>query len=212
MQFDKRSSQIVVGSEDRCVYGLDSNSGELNWEFAADDWVQTVSVSDINHDGVPEILVGSADKFLYILNLEGQMLARHDMKFPVHNIVAEDIDQDGCVEMLVSTDGKDLAALVYDSSGYFTEKWRIPLNNRVLSLCAVDIDGDGRIEIIVVRKINIPIFLMSEGSTIWRHNHNYRVYSLFPYDIDNDGLPELLMGSDDNVVRAMRIRLRTGRR
>jgi outer membrane protein assembly factor BamB len=205
--FDEYSSLIIIGSEDRRVYGLDSSSGKRRWEFATDDWVQTVSVFDINHDDVPEILVGSADKFLYILNLEGQMLARHDMKFPVQSIVAEDVDQDGSVEILVSTDGKDLAAIVYESSGSFIEKWRIPLNNRVLSLCAVDIDNDKKIEIIASSEDEHTYLFDDQGGVIWRHNHNYRVYSLFPYDIDNDGLPELLMGSDDNVIRAMRIRL-----
>ena len=208
--FDNYSSLIIVGSEDRHVYGLDSNSGNQRWEFSADDWVQTVLVYDINHDGVPEVLVGSADKFLYILNLEGRMLTKHDMKFPVQNIVAEDIDRDGYKEILVSTDGKDLAALVYNSSGSLTEKWRIPLNHRVLSLCAVDIDGDGRIEIIVSSEDEHTYIFDERGEFIWRHNHKYRVYSLFPCDIDNDELPELLMGSDDNVVRAMRIRLRRG--
>ena len=208
--FDEYSSLIIVGSEDRYVYGLDSVSGELRWKFAADDWVQTVAICDINGDKVPEILIGSADKFLYVLNLQGQVLAKHDMKFPVNNIVAGVVDQDGRVEMLVSTEGKDLAAVIYDASGNFIEKWRIQLHNRVLCLCAVDIDGDGKIEIIASSEDEHTYIFDERGHRIWRHNHHYRVYSLFPYDIDNDGLPELLMGSDDNAVRAMRIRLRRG--
>ena len=51
-----------------------------------------------------------------------------------------------------------------------------------------------------------------EGNLIWKHNHKQRVFSICPYDIDNDGVPELFIGSDNNVVRAMRVRLRRGLR
>lgn len=210
VHFDEQSSLLVIGSEDRRVYGLDSHSGELRWTFEADGWVQAMSLCDINQDGVTEVLVGSVDTFLYILNPQGQVLAKHDMKFPVHNIIADNIDQDSKVEILIGTDGKDLAALTYDSAGNFTEKWHIPLNNRILSLCAADIDGDGNKEIIAGLEDKHTYIFDKQGKFIWRHNHKYRINSLFPCDIDKDGLPELLMGSDDNAIRAMRVRPRLG--
>src|SRR5205807_8307325 len=66
------------------------------------------------------------------------------------------------------------------------------------------------VEIIAGSEDKHIYFLDSKGKIIWRHNHNYRVYSIFPQDIDNDGLPELLIGSENNRARAMRVRLRRG--
>ena len=45
---------------------------------------------------------------------EGQLIDKYDMRNPVHTISAADIDGDGHVEIVVGTDGKDLAAITYD--------------------------------------------------------------------------------------------------
>lgn len=202
------NAQIIVASEDRCTYGLDYKTGQLRWRFATDGWVRAIFSYDIDNDGIAEILVGSNDKHLYILDQQGKLLAMYDMGFAIHNIVAADIDQDGSIEMLIGTDGKDLSALTYNSARSFTLKWRYPMPHRFLSLCVADIDADGQIEIIAGSEDKHIYFLNAKGEILWRHQQPYRVYSLFPFDIDKDGIPELLVGSDDNVVRAMRVRLR----
>jgi len=206
----EKTSTIIIGSEDRCAYGLDYKTGEQRWKLQTNGWVRAVFSYDINKDGKAEILVGSVDKNLYVLDLEGNLLVKHDMKFPVHTICAANIDQEGHIEILVGTDGKDLAALTYDTSCGVTEKWRQHFNNRFLSMCVTDIDGDGQNEIIAGYEDKHFYILDMQGNIIWRHNHRYRVFSIYPYDIDNDGLPELLVGSDNNIVRAMRIRLHRG--
>jgi hypothetical protein len=160
-------------------------------------------------------LIGSADEHLYVLNQQGQLLAKHNMKHPVRTILVTDIDNDGQIEVLVGTDGRDLSALMYvedkfTSATYFAEKWRQYFDKHFLCLCVTDIDGDGHNEIIAGSQDKHIYILDDEGKIIWRHNHKYRVFSMYPYHIDNDGLPELLVGSEGNRIRAMRIRLRKG--
>ena len=200
-------STIVIGSEDRSAYGIDYTTGELRWKYQTNGWVRAVYFFDVNGDGKPETLLGSTDKFLYILNAEGQLINKYDMQYPVHTVAATDIDSDGRVEILVGTDGKDLAALTFDQSCGFTEKWRKQFHTRLLSLCVTDIDGDECLEIIAGSDNGYIYILDENGEIIWQHNHHHRIFSIFPYDIDHDGLPELLIGSDNNVVRAMRVRL-----
>lgn len=207
----RRPSDIIIGSEDRCVYVLDFTTGALRWKFQTKGWVRAVFSYDIDQDGQSEILVGSVDKHLYMLDHAGQLLAKCNMKFPVHTIFATDVDHDDRVEILVGTDGKDLVALTYDSIGKkFEEKWRRHFDNRLLCLCVTDIDNDGQREIIAGSEDKHFYILDNQGKTIWRHHHKFRVFSIYPYDIDNDGIPELILGSDNNRVRAMRIRLRKG--
>ncbi len=204
----EKPTDILIGSEDRCVYALDYTTGKLHWKFQTGGWVRTVFSCDINGDGDAEVLVGSLDKNLYILDQQGCLLATHPMKNPLHNLFATDIDQDGQTEILVGTDGKDLIALSYDAIDGFKEKWRTRFDNRLLSLCVTDIDNDGEYEIIAGSEDKHVYFLDSQGNIIWRHNHKYRVFSIFPYDMEGDGIPELILGSDNNRVRAMSIRLR----
>lgn len=208
----RRPSEILIGSEDRCAYGLDYETGKLLWRFQTNGWVRTVCSCDINGDGQDEILVGSVDRYLYLIDQQGHLIVKHPMNHPIHTMFATDVDQDGHVEVLTATDGKDLVALNYledsiHSTGCFKEKWRRPFENRLLSLCVTDIDGDGNAEIIAGSEDKHIYILDDDGNIIWRHNHKYRVYSIYPQDIDNDGLPELLVGSEHNRVRAMRIRL-----
>ncbi len=208
----RRPSKILIGSEDRCAHALDYETGEELWRFQTNGWVRTICSGDMNGDGEDEILVGSVDRHLYLLNQHGNLLVKHTMNDPVHIVLATDVDNDGHVEILAATDGKDLIALNYvadeaNSTGGFQERWRRPFENRLLSLCVTDIDADGRQEVIVCSEDKHIYILDTEGKTIWRHNHKYRIYSIYPFDIDNDGLPELLVGSADSRVRAMRIRL-----
>lgn len=205
-----KPTDILIASEDRSVYALDYTTGKLHWIFQTGGWVRTVFSCDLNGDGDAEVLVGSLDKNLYILDQQGRVLAKHPMKNPLHNIFAADIDKDGQTEILVGTDGKDLIALTYDAIHGFNEKWRARFDNRLLCLCVTDIDNDGEYEIIAGSEDKHVYFLDKYGNIIWRHNHKYRVLSIFPHDIDGDGIPELILGSDNNRVRAMSIRLRKG--
>src|SRR5258708_33952972 len=90
----ERPSDIIIGSEDRC-YALDYKTGEQRWEFLTNGWVRAVCSYDINRDGKAEILIGSADGHLYVLDHQGKLLTKYNMKYPVHTILAMDIDHDG---------------------------------------------------------------------------------------------------------------------
>ncbi|HLI08514.1 MAG TPA: PQQ-binding-like beta-propeller repeat protein [Ktedonobacteraceae bacterium] len=211
----RRPDEILIGSQDRCAYGVDYKTGKLLWRFPTEGWVRAICSGDVNGDGQDEILVGSVDRHLYLLDRQGNMLTSYPILHPVQSFCMADVDNDEQVEVLVATEGKDLVALNYivdaaHPGGYFKEKWHRPFGNRLLSLCVVDIDGDGKQEIIAGSEDQHIYFLDDEGKLIWRHNHRSRVFSLYPCDIDNNGLPELLVGSTNDRASAMRIRLRKG--
>ena len=126
-------SQIIIGTEDRCAYGLDAKTGKELWYFKTDGWVRAVFSYDINGDKQDEILVGSADGYLYVLDLNGRLLAKHSFDSPIQTIFATDVDQDGIVEILITSNSKNLVALVYHqhqekkvaTPDHLEEKWEI---------------------------------------------------------------------------------------
>src|SRR5579859_194841 len=207
---------IIFGSEDRCVYVLDYLTGELRWKYETNGWVRAVFSYDIDKDEKSEILVGSGDKHIYLFDRQGHVLAKHNMGHAIQRILAADVDNDGQIEILVSTTGKDLVALTYHHDEYavkgrFEQKWRHKFDKRFISLCVADIDNDQNIEIIAGSDDKHIYILDAHGRIIWQHNHRYLVFSIYPYDIDNDGIPELLIGTEHDRVRAMRIRARAHR-
>ena len=212
---DVQSSTILVASEDRYAYGLDYSTGAVRWKFQTDGWVRTISACDIDGDGQNEILVGSADGNLYLLDRQGQLLDTCPVYSPIYTIRATDVDRDGQLELLITTEDKDLMALVYhrlpgQTQGCFERKWRKVFDNRMLSFCTADVDGDQNIEIIAGSEDKHLYILDASGNTLWRHNHKFRIFAIFPFDIDKDGLPELLLGSENRRVRCARIRLSKG--
>lgn len=207
--------EIIIGSEDRCAHGIDATTGELLWKFRTEARVRTVFSYDMDGDGVCEILVGSTDRVIYMLDRKGQLIGQHRVEFPVRALTAVDVDNDGAPEILVTTDGKDLIALNWqptnqDGPGYFKEKWRRQLACRLLTFCVVDIDRDGSNEIIAGSDDKHVYIFDEQAHLLWRHNHKYNIYSVCPCDIDGDGRAELLLGTEQERVRAMRIRLRRG--
>jgi outer membrane protein assembly factor BamB len=205
-----RQSRIILGSEDRCVYGLDLRTGEQLWQYATGGHVRSVFACDLNSDGQDEVLFGSVDGNLYVLDLQGQELTRYALGHPIRTVFVEDIDKDGKAEILLSTDHKNLIALTC-CKGQFTRKWEYEhFENRLLTLYATDIDGDGQKEIIASCEDKCIYILSSQGKFIWRHNHRYRTFDIAIADIDNDGAPELLIGDENQRIRAMHVRLRRG--
>ncbi len=205
-----RQSQIIIGTEDRCAYGLDFKTGELLWKHQTGGWVRTVFACDINGDGEDEVLFGSVDGHLYVLDLQGQSLVQYAIGHPIRTIFVEDVDQDGNIEVLMCTNHKNLVALTY-REGRFEKKWeRGPFENRLLTLYVTDIDNDGKKEIISGCEDKHIYIFDAEGNILWRHNHKFRIFDIATPDIDNDGLPELLIGGENKRVRAMHVRLRRG--
>src|SRR6266566_1467582 len=205
-----RQSQIILGTEDRRAYGLDFKTGEQLWTYQTGGWVRTVFACDINRDGKDEVLFGSVDGTLYVLDLQAQLLTQYAIDHPIRTIFVEDVDMDGNIEVLVSTNHKNLVALTY-CEGRFEKKWeRGPFENRLLTLYVTDIDNDGSKEIISGSEDKHIYIFDAEGNIIWRHNHKFRIFDIATPDIDNDGLPELLIGGENKRIRAMHVRMRRG--
>ena len=198
---------IVFCSEDRCVYALDPQSGALCWTFQTEGRVRAIYAYDIDGDGKTEILVGSGDKRLYILNAEGQCIASQNIQHQIYSLCAADIDGDGRIEILLSTDAKDLTAL---NARTLMPRWSHGFDNRLLSFYVTDIDGDGHNEIIAGSEDKHLYFLDGQGKTIWRHNLGAGVCSVHARDIDKDGRCEVIAGAKDGRVHVYHVALLRG--
>ncbi len=189
------------------------------WRFETNGGVRAIRAYTDTQTGQTRILIGSIDGYLYLLNGQGNLLDKYQIKHPIHAVFAADIDHDGYTEILIASDDHALTALVYaqqenmsteSCKGTFAKKWRRDFGSRLISLCVADVDHDGKMEIFASAEDKCIYILDEEGTIIWQHYQKYRVFSIALADVDKDGLPELVIGTEDNHIRAMRIRLRKG--
>jgi outer membrane protein assembly factor BamB len=64
----------------------------------------TLYVADVDNDGYDEIIAGSDDKHIYVLNAQGNVLWRYNLRYRVLSVYATDFDNDGHVELLAGSE------------------------------------------------------------------------------------------------------------
>lgn len=69
------TNYIVAGSKDNNLYFIDYNTGNIEYKFSTQGWVETFFISDINKDGKQDIIVGSNDNKIYLLLQQKEVIA-----------------------------------------------------------------------------------------------------------------------------------------
>ena len=120
--------QVVFGTKSGEVFCIDEDGKEL-WKYSPTSSLSTVEsffvdqermhsvdappvIMDIDHDGKPEILVGSELGVLSCLSVEGKLLWKHDCGGAIKaGCVVNDINMDGRPEVLVGSSNNKLTIL-----------------------------------------------------------------------------------------------------
>jgi outer membrane protein assembly factor BamB len=91
---------------------------ELVWLRSSEDEerlfanrLHSICAQDINKDGTSEILVGSEDGHLVVLDHQGQLLWKQNFQSCIYNVSALDINYDGLLEVLVGTEDNSVYVL-----------------------------------------------------------------------------------------------------
>lgn len=139
---------------------LDAEGKHL-WRYQTGGQNRAVTSADLDGDGTPEVLLGSDDEHVYVLNAAGEEQKRFHCDFPlrvgtssvrdprVGNIAVGDMDGDGMPEIVACMLNGNLVQFSRD----FEVQWRynrIPHGSRELELR--DLDRDGKLEVLVANK------------------------------------------------------------
>ncbi len=204
--------EVVVGSWDGYIYAINGENGSLCWNFFAGHISSSLALGDLDGDGRLEVVVGSEDNNIYAINGEdGSLLWNYTTRGDVDSSPAlGDIDGDGKLEVVVGSEDGNIYAINGEDGSllwkYATGPWSYAIGAWVYSSPALgDVDGDGRLDVIVGSgDNNIYAINGEDGSLLWRCVTGGAVYSSPALgDLDGDGRLEVVVGSWDNNVYAL---------
>jgi outer membrane protein assembly factor BamB len=216
--------EVVVGSYDNTVYALSGPTGTLKWKFYAGNSVESSpALGDIDGDGKIEVIFGQgfiagnnpkgvyalrgtdgARKWFFNLGVDQRVISSPALA---------DIDGDGKIEVVIGSNANKLyvfegqgdaqgnAKIKYiHETGYYIES----------SPTLGDIDGDGKIEIVVgSHDAHLYVLEAIPGQQQLRVEWKYsppsaNIFFSSPTlaDIDDDGLLEIVIGNNNQVFYA----------
>jgi WD40 repeat protein len=198
--FKPDSVLVLVGSLDSTLYVLEPEESQgtfslkLKWKFETSGSVNVTYAFDLEGNGSKEILLGSGDHKVYILDEQGQLKWTFTTGGEIVSLQAFDLDRDGKGEVIVASNDQQ----VYILNSVGDPKWKYETPKFISGVFGVDIDGDGRGEV-VIGSDNLYVFgypsnLVTYGP-IWNYEIKESPSVISPVDLDGDGNLEILIGT-----------------
>jgi len=199
-----RPAELYIGTVQGSVHCV--REGRLQWSFHAGGRVNSVCADDVNDDGRPEVIVGSAGFCVYLLDEDGHELWRHELPHYLHDPTVEAVttaslgQRGGAV--IAGSNNCHVHALD-PSDGH--ELWRFEVIHGVNDMASVDMTGNGVDEILAVTEWWTWHCIDASGQGLWKHwavrpNYAPGANVVRAGDVDGDGTPEMIVGSIDTCV------------
>jgi len=203
--------EVVFGSDDHMVYAVRGSDGSVAWNFLTDGPMRSSpAVADVNRDGICEVVFGCEDSTVYALNgVDGRVVWAAKCDGPIRSAPAiGDIDCDGRVEVVVATYDSCLHAIDAESGELIWQSSHRGEKSGALvqsSPCLVDLDGDGRMEVVTGSASNHILVFDPDGSLRIMKEFEPPSFnaSIAAADINGDRKVELVACADNGTVYVM---------
>ncbi len=189
-----------------------SADGAALWSFTTNGITRSVCAGDLDGDGTPEVLVGSDDEHVYVLDSAGNELRRHHCDIPlrvgrssvryprVGTLAVGDLEGDGKPDIIVGLLNANL--MRYDTE--FNTIWRIDtIEHGSGELELLDMDGDGTLEILAANHYGAIELFDATGKQLKAPYSELGDVQMAIGDMDGDGTPEMANGSSTGALSVM---------
>ncbi len=195
-------------------------AGEELWRFDAGGKMLAVAHDDLDGDGAPEVLVGSADERIYVLDAPtGELQRKHHCDVPlrvgtssVHRpqvgaLAVADINADGALEIIAGLMNGNL--MCYDLD--FNVIWREDrIEHGPNEMVVRDLDDDGTPNVIVGNHYGRVEIFDENGRQLPSVYSELGDVQMAIGDLNGDGTPEIANGSSTGAFDCRTWRTREG--
>ncbi len=176
------------------VFAASGNYLATDWQYQANNYINKVSVADLNGDGVNEVIASSRDGIIYDLGkrVSGHVNWQTVVGGDVRDYKIIDYNKDGKYEVLSGSDKTGVSVRLLNWQG-LNDGSTIDYAQRVYSIDAGDVDGDGVNDIIIGSADHRVYVLRSkEMPPLWEYAAKGAVQYVKAEDIDSDSRTEVI--------------------
>ncbi|MBD1909986.1 MULTISPECIES: FG-GAP-like repeat-containing protein [unclassified Leptolyngbya] len=194
------ANEIVLSSGQ--VIQLNGTTATVEWTYAGGEFGSSIALSDVDGDGIQEIIGASA--WYYITAFDADLQSpkwQINTRQDIGTLQVADIDGDGVDEILYG-DGQWGSIHAYDVKTLTEERTINNPEHGVTNIAISDLDGDGTLEIVWGSGATStgPDYLyisdLATGTQEWQSSHLDGPFNAIDVDdIDNDGTQELVFAS-----------------
>lgn len=176
---------VIITKRTITVY---STNGSLVLYQTVTDEIKVAITSDLNADGLDEIIVGSSTGSIYLVYKDTVFTNTFDGS--ITSLYTADINGDRYKEVLCGSDRGVIHVLDYEGKLLVQKK----VSSRALiSLLAKDFDSDKLIEISVLDSLGYLSIINNSLQTEWQYNFSLKGLELLSANINSAPSPELIL-------------------
>ena len=180
---------VIVGYSDGQINAL-SNTGERLWSQPMSGSLTTLVESHFDQSNTPGIIAGDEAGLLLAADVQGREVWRWLADGPIKTLSVVDKWDDGDSAVVVGSAGRVGHVAVLDKNGRLL--WQTPTGYPPQAMVADDLDGDGRLNLIVGTSNGDLLILDSTGALQGRFTLPAPITDLMIANMDETPRPELL--------------------
>jgi signal transduction histidine kinase/CheY-like chemotaxis protein len=203
MKIDSRITLISILALLILAIGASAQEGQRSpsyWHFESDAPTTAMTTGDLDGDSLPEIIFGTADGQLIVLENDGDLAWDFQLDGPISALVhIPGTENQSASLVAASTDGA-----VVNLDPYGLLRWRYSIlggsqiatfGSYLMPAVAVgDVDGDEVDDVAVAGSDGSVYLLSSDGQSRWSYEVGRALVSISTADLDGDGLAEIVPG------------------
>ncbi|MFH0860419.1 MAG: VCBS repeat-containing protein [Candidatus Altiarchaeota archaeon] len=165
--------------------------GKKLWEYGTEGGVTVLEVSDLDGDGMREVIAGSYPK-LYVIDYTGKLVWDYKAVTKVDSIAVGDLEGDKLKEVIVGANN------VYAFNNMGVSLWYGATNDRVYNVEVADLDNTGFSEVIAASD---KVYVFDKvGELLWNSEPLRTVHKLDISDFESDNYREIVAGAIEEVI------------